>query len=49
MVVDYHAPKKQTIENCYPFPHMDELIDQLVDASVFSSLHLVQGYHHVRI
>ena len=45
MVVDYRAFNKQTVRNCYPLPHIDDLFVQLACASVFSSLDSVQGYH----
>jgi hypothetical protein len=42
MVVNYHALNKQTVKNCYSLPQFDDLFDQLVDASVNSSLDVAQ-------
>ena len=49
MVVDYRALNKQTVKNRYPWPHIDDLFDQLAGSIVFSFLNLAQGYHQIRI
>jgi len=36
MCVDYRALNKKTIKNRYPLPRIDELIDRLSGARVFS-------------
>ena len=49
MVVDYRALNKQMIKNRYLLPRIDDFFDQLAGSTVFSSLDLTQGYHHIRI
>ena len=49
MCVDYRAVNKITIKNAYPLPRIDDLLDQLSGATVFSSLDLQQAYHQVRL
>jgi len=41
--------KKITIENRYPIPHIENLLDQLKGANFFSKIDLKSGYHQVSI
>nr|XP_016508123.1 PREDICTED: RNA-directed DNA polymerase homolog [Nicotiana tabacum] len=47
--IDYHRLNKVTIKNKNPLFRIDDLIDQLQGARVFSKIYLRFGYHQVRI
>src|SRR4051812_30149795 len=49
LCVDYKQLNKVTIKNRYLLPRIDDLMDQLVRACVFSKICLRSGYHQIRV
>ena len=49
MCIDYRELNKVTIKNRYPLPRIDDLLDQLQGARVFSKVNLRTGYNQMRV
>jgi hypothetical protein len=49
MCIDYRSLNEVTIMNRYPLPWIEDLFDQMKEASVFSKIDLRSRYHKLKI
>ncbi|XP_064475478.1 uncharacterized protein K02A2.6-like [Ornithodoros turicata] len=47
LCVDLRAPNKAVVPDCYPLPNMEELLNKLSGAKIFSKLDLTAAYHQL--
>lgn len=47
--VDYRQLNRKTVKDRYPLPVIDDQLDRLQDAKVFTTLDLCNGFHHVLV
>lgn len=49
MVIDYRHLNDVTIEDKYPLPRIEEILDSLGKCSYFTTLDLAQGFHQIEV
>ncbi|KAL7297542.1 hypothetical protein TKK_0009902 [Trichogramma kaykai] len=47
MVIDYRKLNENTIDDRYPLPRMEDILENLGKCSYFSTLDLAQGFHQI--
>ena len=49
LVIDYRKLNENTVDERYPLPRLEDILDKLAGAQIFSTLDLKSGYHQVRM
>lgn len=49
LVIDYRKLNEKTIEDKYPLPRIDEILDNLGKCVYFTTLDLAQGFHQIEM
>ena len=47
IVIDFRKLNEQTLQDTYPLPNIDEILDQLGEAKFFSAFDLSSGFHQI--
>ena len=49
MVFNCRPINAMTVRYCYPIPHLDDMLDELSGATIFSKIDLKSGYYQIHI